>query len=304
MYGNSIWQDIKYEFNKGDTIIRLIFLNIVVFVLMNLGTFIFNIIMDNQALAAAYQSIFTLPADLGKLVRRPWTILTHMFAHGGIFHILFNMLWLYWMGRILREFLGDSKILPLYIYGALTGAALYIISFNLLAGFSDRVPFAEALGASAAVMAIVIATATLLPDYSIGLLFFGQVKLKWLALVFILFDIVGINGMNAGGSIAHLGGALFGYIFIKQLQRGNDFSRGFNKLQDSVMNLFSGRRKPKVSYKNTSRIKDNSARAETHSNNKDQQERLDAILDKIAQSGYDSLSKDEKEFLFRVSKDE
>ena len=303
--GTSIWQDIKGEFNKDNTITKLIFINIIVFIVMNVGFFILNKGFNNPVLAANFYSFFTLPADLGKLITRPWTIITHMFAHAGIFHILFNMLWLFWMGKILREYIGDRKILPIYIYGALTGALFYILFYNLLPGFRNEVGGAEALGASAAVMAIIVATATLLPDYTIFLFIIGPVKLKWIAVFAIILDIVGINGLNAGGSIAHMGGAVFGFIFIRQLQSGNDLSRGFNIFIDKLSGWFSMRRTPKVAYKNTGKTGPTVRKATRKSVlEESRQEKLDAILDKIHRSGYDSLTEEEKEFLFRVSKDE
>lgn len=308
MYGNrSIWQDLKYEFQRGNIITQLIFANIAVFLVVNLVALIFKVFVGMPEVAAIVQRQFMLPADLGKFITRPWTLFTHMFAHVGLFHILFNMLWLYWMGRILTEYLGQRKVLPLYLLGGLAGGLLYVALFNLLPYFQPSVPVAEALGASAAVMAIVVATATLLPDYRIHLLFIGPVKLKWIAVVAVVLDVLGVGGGNAGGSIAHLGGAAFGYFFIKQLQQGRDWSRGINKAIDTVVGWFQQSRGPRIHYTNKQKMNTRKQQQSRHSKQQTddagRQKKLDEILDKISRSGYDGLTKEEKEFLFHFSKD-
>ncbi|HEX3383793.1 MAG TPA: rhomboid family intramembrane serine protease, partial [Mucilaginibacter sp.] len=203
-------------------------------------------------------------------------------------HILFNMLWLYWMGQIFEEYLGNKRTVGLYILGGLTGALFFVASYNVFPYFahSGLVIGSTDIGASAAIMAIIIATATLLPDYTIYLFIIGPVRLKWLALFFVIIDFISILGPNAGGEISHLGGALFGFIYIKQLQRGNDIVGFFN-------NLFKKRSKLKVAVKN----------ATQNGGNKPRQDEVDRILDKISRTGYESLSKQEKEILFRASKD-
>ncbi len=305
----TIWDDIKREYAKGDAVTRLIFINIAVFLFINLGALVLGFFMGHPEWAAWLERQFTLPADLSKLITRPWTLVTHMFAHAGFFHILFNMLWLYWMGRILREYLGSRKIVPIYVLGALAGALVYITAYNVVPAFRQAMPYSEALGASAGVMAIVVATATLLPDFRIHLLLIGPVKLKWLALAAVVLDVLAINGSNAGGSIAHLGGALFGYIFIKQLQNGHDWSIGINRLLDWLASLSGPKKGPRLHYKNTAKSsahkRSNAARKKNEKKKyegDDYQEKLDEILDKISRSGYDGLSKAEKDFLFKMSK--
>jgi hypothetical protein len=212
-----------------------------------------------------------------------------MFMHAGILHILFNMLWLYWMGQIFEEYLGNKRTIGLYIMGGLAGALAYLLCLNLIPAFtnSNAAVGSTIVGASASVMAIVVATATLLPNYTISLILFGPVKLKWLVLVILAIDFLGIVGPNAGGEIAHLGGALLGFIYVKQLQKGHDWIGG-------ISGIFRSRSKLKVAAKNTSK---NSAEYP-------RQDEIDRILDKISQSGYDSLSKQEKEILFRASNNE
>lgn len=206
--------------------------------------------------------------------------------HAGFFHILFNMLWLYWMGQIFEEYLGNKRTIGLYLLGGLSGALFFVLAYNFLPAFAGVVSGSTVVGASASVMAIIIATATLLPDYTISLMFIGPVRLKWIAIFYVLIDFLSIAGPNAGGEIAHLGGALFGFIYIKQLQRGHDWI-------GAIRGIFKSSSKLKVATRNSDR----------NSNSKPRQEEIDRILDKISQAGYDSLNKQEKEVLFRASKD-
>lgn len=298
MYGNtSIWGDIKREFFSGNVLSQLIIINVVIFVAINLVTV--GVFLASGSTVNPILPWIMIPADVMQLLRRPWTLLTHMFAHFAIWHLLFNLLWLFWFGKIIQEFIGNKKILPLYIYGGLCGAALMIISYNIFPGLKPDMPYATALGASAGVLAIVVAAATLVPDYTVFLLFFGAVKIKYIALFMVILDMVSIPGLNSGGRIAHLGGALFGYVFIKQLQVGHDWSKPFNNFLESVTGLFK-RKEPRVVYK-TKTPEPKKKRADFPEG---KQDRVDAILDKIATSGYDSLTKEEKEFLFKVSNDE
>jgi len=233
-------------------------------------------------------NILRLPAYLPKLLTHFWTPVTYMFMHAGIWHILFNMLWLYWFGQIFEEYLGKKRILGLYFMGGLAGAFLFVLSYNTLPVFTHSpglVAGSTLVGASASVMAIMVATATLLPDYTISLILIGPVRLKWLVLVLVLIDFLGITGFNAGGELSHLGGALIGFLYIKQLHRGHDWI-------GNIAKLFKPQKaKMKVVANNPSR----------KSYDLPRQEEIDLILDKISRSGYDSLSKQEKEILFRAS---
>lgn len=306
MYGRStsLWDDFKMELNSGNIISRLIIINVVVFVLVNIINVFAFLLNEEKSAAGLFLSKILkwimLPADFMQLLYRPWTLITHMFTHFDFFHLLFNMLWLYWFGKILSEFVGQKKILPLYIMGGLTGAVLLIVSYNIFPGLQSAVPYVQALGASAGVLAIVVAAATLVPDYSVRLIFLGDVRIKFIAIFLILIDLVSIPHANTGGHIAHLGGAVFGYLFVKQMQMGNDWSVPFNKLMEKITGLFSNFRKPKVVYKNPNATYSKTASGRT----KTRQEKVDDILDKISSSGYDSLTAEEKEFLFRVSKED
>jgi membrane associated rhomboid family serine protease len=214
-----------------------------------------------------------------------------MFLHDGFFHILFNMLWLFWMGNILHEYLGNKRVYQSYFLGGIFGGLIYMLAYNVFPAFNEAKHVSYALGASAGVLSVVVSAATLLPDYQIRLLFFGDVKLKWIALISVVLDLISIPNGNAGGHIAHLGGALFGFLFIKYLYTNTVF----DKYIDKIGNLFSRKSKLKVHYKTTQNG--------NNVNIKVSQQEVDLILDKISKSGYESLSKREKEILFKASKD-
>jgi len=236
-----------------------------------------------------------VPANLSELVTRPWTLLTYMFLHWDFLHILFNMLWLYWMGRIFQDYLGSKKLLSTYFAGGIVGGLFFIIAYNIFPVFSGSVDHAFALGASASVLAITVAAATLLPEYPIHLIFFGNIPLKWIAVAVIVLDLISVSGHNAGGHIAHLGGALYGFVYIRQLKRGRDLTGWLANLFDRLRYKPS---KMKVTHRKMK------ADEEYNVNRKARQERMDDILDKISKSGYGSLTQEEKDFLFKISKDE
>lgn len=285
---STLWQDLRYKMlQSGSKLNLLIGINVLVFLVINIPATILGL-MGNDFLKEFTQSYMALPAYLPQLVTRLWTPITYMFMHDDVFHILFNMLWLFWMGQLFEEYLGKNRIVGMYFMGGLAGAALYILFFNVLPVFASALPYITVVGASASVMAIVIATATLLPDYTVYLMFLGPVKLKWLALIYVVIDFLSILGPNAGGEIAHLGGALLGFIYIKQLKSGHDWNRPVER----VLN-----QRPRVTVASKNRNHQPvSARP--------REEEIDRILDKISQSGYESLNKQEKETLFRASNNE
>ena len=286
---NSLWQDIRYKMlQSGSRINLLIGINVAVFLLINVPAVLLRL-MGNDMLANFANQYLALPAYLPTLAAHFWTPVSYMFMHADIFHILFNMLWLFWMGQIFEEYLGNKRLVNLYLFGGLGGAALYILAFNVFPLFAASLPVSYVVGASASVMAIVVATATLLPNYTVYMMFLGPVKLKWIAVFYVVIDFLSITGPNAGGEIAHLGGALIGFIYIKQLNRGND-------LGSSVSSMFNQRPKVKVATQNKT--------YQQPGTSVPRQEEIDHILDKISQSGYDSLNKHEKEVLFRASKHE
>jgi membrane associated rhomboid family serine protease len=284
---STLWQNIQQKMlRSGSRISLLIGINVLVFLLVYVPVTFEKYIFRHSILETYAEDYLRMPSYLPKLLTRFWTPITYMFMHAGILHILFNMLWLYWLGQIFEEYLGKKRIVGVYLLGGLTGALFFLLAYNTLPLFTDAVNGSTVVGASASVMAIVFATATLLPDYTISLMFIGPVKLKWIAIFYLIIDFLGTVGPNAGGEFAHLGGALFGFIYIKQLQRGNDWVGGIAK-------LFTRRSKLKVVSTN----------ANKNPNALPRQEEIDRILDKISKSGYDSLNKQEKEILFRASKD-
>ncbi|MEO8887509.1 MAG: rhomboid family intramembrane serine protease [Mucilaginibacter sp.] len=287
---NTFWHGIYYKtFKSSSKIYLLIAINVFVFLVINIPSVIEQLFAQSDVIKSYAFEYLALPAYLPKLLTRFWTPITYMFMHSGVFHILFNMLWLYWMGQIFEDFLGNKRIVGLYILGGLAGAALYVIGFNVIPAFahSDAVVLSSAVGASASVMAIIVAAATIAPAYTISLMFIGPVKLKWLVLFYIAIDFLGVAGPNAGGEIAHLGGALIGFIYVKQLQRGNDWV-------GSITSIFKKRSKLKVVSNNKDKKR----------SDKPRQDEVDRILDKISKSGYDNLSTQEKEILFRASNNE
>lgn len=301
---NVIWREIRGTFQRRDRMVyQLIFLNVLVFLAVNLVRVVMYF-MNVPFGITGFSNYLALPADLRTLVRQPWTIITYMFTHFEFMHILFNLLVFYWFGKIFSEFAGNKKILPVYLLGGIAGGLLYIATYNIFPVFNNSIGVARAFGASASVMAIVFAATTLVPDYTMFLFLFGAVRIKWIALVLVILDIISIPSSNAGGHIAHLGGALFGFFYVKQLQRGRDPGSPLNSMADRVANWF--RKKPdlKVTYRRKEKSTVGSHYKQKNVPQHNDQEKLDFILDKISQSGYESLSKEEKDFLFRMSKEE
>jgi membrane associated rhomboid family serine protease len=294
MLTGSITNDIKHQFRYGNMVMKLIFVNAGVFLFVNIFSLLF-LILSKPEIGLIPEEQLSLPLNFQQLFYQPWSIITYMFMHASVLHILFNMLWLYWFGEIFVLYLSEKKILPLYFLGGISGAFLSLLAINFIPAFEAyrSVPM---VGASAAVIAIVFAAATLNPEHQLQLFLIGRVPLKYVALIPLLIDIVSIRNGNAGGYIAHIGGALSGYFYIKALQGGFDFASPFNKLFDGITNLFKPKSNIKVTYKNEARQAANISRTKT------EQQRVDEILDKIARSGYDSLTKEEKDFLFNYSK--
>lgn len=281
----SIVNELKYKMlHSGSRLYLFIGINILVFLIINLLAVFQFLFTGSTGYADWLQLNLSVPAYLPMLAAKFWTVVTYMFSHRSLFHILLNLIWLYWMGRIFEDFLNKRQFTFTYLAGGLAGAALYVLAYNIFPVFSGAIPHSVAIGASASVMAVVVATATLLPDYTIMLLLFGSVRLKYLAIAFVIIDFLSIAGTNAGGSIAHIGGGILGYLYIKQLRRGRDWSKIFTRKRTRLRPL----RNETVPKRNISDLPD--------------QEVIDSILDKISKSGYDSLSKTEKEQLFKASK--
>ncbi|HPY67172.1 MAG TPA: rhomboid family intramembrane serine protease [Bacteroidales bacterium] len=289
-----IWHNIKKTFGKANSLSRLIYINAIVF-LVFLVFEIISFLFNNPDIEAAVLHLFAIPASLKTLLVRPWTLITYMFTHKDIWHILFNMLWLYWFGKIFLDYLDQRKLVAIYFLGGISGAIVYVLSFNIFPAFTGMVHDSVAIGASASVMAIVISTAAYIPDYSINLFLLGRIRIKYIALaIFILTSFMDFS-VNSGGKLAHMGGALFGFLYILNLRKGKDIAKGFNRIIDFLATLFKPRKKMKVSYKRP--VTD----YEYNKIKSDRQLKINQILDKISKGGYDSLTKEEKEFLFSES---
>ena len=289
-----IWDNIRKTFHTGSSLTKLIYINVGVFLLLTI-TAIIGFLISNPVIPAITLKLFSVPASFKALLVKPWTLLTYMFTHKDIWHILFNMLWLYWFGRIFLEYLDQRKLVAIYLLGGLSGAIVYILSFNIFPAFIGIVDESVAIGASASVMAVVIAIAAYVPDYTVNLFLLGRVKIKYMALgIFILTSVMDFS-INSGGKLAHMGGALFGYLYVVNLRRGHDIGKGFNRIIDFFVTLFKPRKKLKVKYKKPATDYEYNERKAEH------QARINLILEKISKGGYDSLTKEEKEILFKES---
>lgn len=289
------------QFRSGNVLMQIIIVNIAVFLLVNLLSVILFFSGNNpQSLwknVDVMVNWLALPYSGRELLYKPWTIFTHFFLHTELSHIFWNLLTLFFFGRIFQEYM-QKKILSVYVMAALCGAFLSFSAQHLFHNLKQFDPASGMLGASAGIMGVVLATATLLPDLSIRVLFIGNVTLKYIAIFFVVIDIISLPYYhNSGGHIAHLGGAVYGFLFSWQLRKGRDWSKPFNKGFDLLKSVFSGkpRTKMKVAYKR--KVSDE----EFNYSKMQEQQRIDEILDKISRSGYESLSKEEKDFLFKAS---
>jgi len=295
-----MFEEFKSAFHKyNNAPAQLIIINVVLFVVLALLDVIASYSPFEEQFFILHQQ-FSLPPEFFEFITRPWTIITYMFTHDlrGILHILFNMLVLYWFGRLFTEYLGSDKLIALYVLGGLAGGAAYLLAYNTIDVLIARQPLGL-VGASASINAIVMATAVLLPNYTFFLLFFGPVRIKYIAGVTVLLSLIGANaaGGNVGGNIAHLGGALIGFVYMKQLQAGANWGMWVTATLDWIKNLFKEKPRVKVSYRN-----DKSSVKQPGEKPSYTQEEIDAILDKISAGGYESLTKEEKEKLFNASK--
>jgi len=282
---NNIFKDLGFKvFRSGNPLFFYIGINTIIFVitaLIALVTFLTRTNIDVYDLVREY---FALPALVSKIPERFYTVFTYMFFHDGFFHLFFNMLGLFWFGQVFMNFLKSRQFHFVFIAGGLFGALFFIAGINIFPVFADSLSGVTVIGASGCVMAIIVATATLVPNYAFFLMFLGEVKIKYLALAYFILDILALGSVNAGGSFAHIGGAVLGFTYIKMLQRGSDWSKIFE-------------RKPKLRVvKNEQPIKKPTFKGVS-------QKEVDEILDKISKSGYDKLTEIEKEKLFKASKD-
>lgn len=290
----------------GNALTTLIAIHLVVFVLLALIKVVYYFSYSNDGLGYYQRNILnwvTLPASLSTFITRPWTLLTHMFVHDNVWHIVANMLWLWAFGYILQDLAGNRKIVPIFLYGGLAGAAAFMLSYNVLPALQEQVNGAYALGASAGVMAIAIATTALAPGYRIFPMINGGIPLWVLTMIFVIIDLATIPYNNPGGHVAHLAGAGMGLLFIFAMRKGFDGSIWMNNFFDWTNNLFNPE-KPKKGRRIKTELFYKSTVAPYKKTSGLTQQRVDEILDKIGQKGYHSLTEEEKEILKRASKED
>ena len=293
--GNFI-SDLKGSYRRANISMKFVYINIYVFLFTSLLVVLWRLFNRDGSFLLNY---FELPAGLLHFVMQPWSLFTYMFMHAGILHLLFNLLWLFWFGQIFLSFYSAKHFRGLYILGGICGGLLYLLAYNVFPYFAHSVGYSSLLGASASVLAIVVATAIRQPDYQVYFMFVGSVRLKYVALFMIASDLLFMTSGNAGGHIAHLGGALAGWWFATGLNRGQDVTRCINKVLDACTDWKWPKAKaPKMKVHYGDKAKDYAY----NQKKKQQNDEIDRILDKLKKSGYSSLTTEEKKSLFDASK--
>ncbi|MEZ5032083.1 MAG: rhomboid family intramembrane serine protease [Saprospiraceae bacterium] len=298
----SILEDVRREFRMGNMVTRLVIVNIVGFLTINLIRLVLWLGNAGVVHPVYYQirKYLTLSSEPWFDLTHPWVLITSIFLHEGFWHLLWNMLFLFWFGRIVGDLIGNHRVMPLYLLGGIFAGLIFILSAQFL-------PFGNhgevyALGASGAVMALVVAAGMIAPDYGIHLIIIGEVRLKYIVAVLVVLDLISLaNDSNTGGHFAHLGGAFFGYLFIVLIREGIDLSTGVNSLMASIIGLFQPaqqKKGPRLVY-----VQENGKRKKTSRNEVNPQKKLDDILEKIKQKGIESLSAEERDFLEKQSTD-
>ena len=285
--------NLRYQFTRLNIAEKLIVVNVALFIITRLVAVLFGTSVD------ALVHWFELPKDFGTFITQPWSIVTYAFFHGNLGHIFFNMIMLYFTGRIFMNLFGERKFINVYFLGAIFGGLLFMLSYNIfpaLTGLNNSL-----IGASAAVMAVLIFVCTYTPTQEVRVIFFN-IKLWHLGVTFIVIDLVFIGGnSNIGGRLSHLGGAFIGYLYASQLTKGRDIGAGFSRMLDSIQNLFT--KEKKAPLKTVYRKPSSNLKTVAASDKEKHQRQIDIILDKISKSGYESLSKAEKDFLFKAGKE-
>lgn len=284
-------QDIKDKLGRLNVLEKLIVINVVVFILVKLLRSKFG--------------WFVLPSEFSDFIMKPWSLISYAFLHYDFLHVLFNMAWLYFIGRMFLNIFNPKMALNVYFLGAIFGGLLFMFCYTLFPSVFQL--NSRLVGASAAVRALFIFLCAYMPNQDLRLFTFS-IKLWHIGVVIIILDILGVAGGindpiqgNAGGNLAHLGGALLGYVYAKQLLKGNDIGKGFERSMDYIASLFKGFKKSplKTVHKNKSKV---GGYTKADFNQFNDQKKIDIILDKISKSGYDSLTAEEKEYLFRAGK--
>ncbi|TNE80685.1 MAG: rhomboid family intramembrane serine protease [Bacteroidetes bacterium] len=288
--------DIRYQFNKGNNVIRkLIIVNVFVFLLVHTVRLFGQLFLQDDSVGETFLSGLMLPALPSQFIYKPWTLFTYMFTQQGVMHIASNMIYLYFLGNIFRDFLGDKRLVQVYFWGGISGGLFFMLGMNLIPAlipYSDR----PLLGASGSVLAVVAAIATLIPNYAVRLLIFN-IPLKWIAVVMILLSYFGMGGGNPGGNLAHLGGALFGFLYTRYIRHYSILDTWGESITRLVNKVFKRKKDEKTMYRSYKTVY-----MKTDTEEKPNQDEIDAILDKINSSGYESLTRKEREALFKASK--
>jgi membrane associated rhomboid family serine protease len=292
----NLFENLRSTYKQGDAVIRLIYINVALFLALKIFVIVMQLFNIDGTFIYTY---LAMPSNLMELLYKPWTVITYMFLHKDFFHILFNMFALYWFGKLFLMHFTQKQLYGLYFWGGLSAGLVYLISYNIFPLFSNQVHFSILMGASGSIMAMILAAAMQLPNMELRFLLIGMVKLKYIAIAAVLISIFGITSNNAGGQLAHLGGALYGYLFVISLRRGKDYTKGFSKLMDGISDLFKPR-KLKIKRSKTSNRK--MTDAEFNMDKAKRMKEIDRILDKIKSSGYGSLTSEEKKKLFEQGK--
>jgi membrane associated rhomboid family serine protease len=292
----SVLEDLKLQYKMGSISIRLIFWNVLLYVIPEV---VFAVIKLFK-IKINYLNFVSVSTIFSDLVWKPWSIVSYSFFHSGPFHLIFNMLMLFYVGRLFITFFTQKQLLGVYLLGAIFSGSVFIISYAFLPALTAI--STQMIGASGSIMAILFATTSYQPFMDVKLFGVFKMKLWHIAFLLIFFDLIQLPLNNTGGHLAHIAGAVFGYIYIVFLKRGTDLTSGVNSFLDFIVNLFSKKDSTKFRkvYVNP---KKQAEKRESRIVTKDKtQQQIDEILDKISQSGYDSLTKEEKEFLFNAGK--
>lgn len=294
----NIIDEIKQSFNKGNYLTRLIYINAGVFLVVKLLSVIFTLL----GISNIWISYLELPAFLQTLLKQPWSIITYMFMHHDFIHLIFNLLTLYWFGKMFIGYFSQKQLVGLYFLGGIGGALFYMLAYNFVPSLSSHLFLSYLIGASASVMAIIFALVRYIPDEEVHLALIGPVKLKYLGIAMLVLDVIGTTSINAGGSIAHIGGAVTGYFFAQLIiNSGKDITEPINRVIGWVNDLFKQNKKPKFTvHRNTSKT-DEEWNMENKNRKRENNEEIDRILEKIKKSGYANLSDEEKKRLFDLS---
>jgi membrane associated rhomboid family serine protease len=285
-------KDFQSHFKMSNVVTQLIYINVGVFIITSLISVFSGLQRDSSNFLFEW---FSLYSNLDEFITKPWGIVTYGFLHGGFLHILFNMLWLYFFGRLTMDYFSNKQIWNFYIFGTIFGGLLFMLSMNYFPLFEEG--RFVLVGASAGVAAIIVGTATYIPNFQVRLMLINvYVKLWHIAAVFVLLDLISLDGGNAGGSFSHLGGALFGYLYVRQAKNSSSKK---SSSSSSIFDFFKKKEKP---LRTVHKSKNKRTRSATKNTKSDTQQRIDEILDKISKSGYDTLTKEEKEFLFKQRK--